>query len=159
LSNPIISCCKRSATPANLAVILVNALGGGVTMGAFCVFGISRTVCKTLAARKTPEREGREPVPIAVWAARRDALAEQLFIDSTRRVKISPELDAPQFCRDWLQADPGNVRDTVLMVRGPKVDKHGNAVTRNGIQVETWLNYEGECARLKITPYLFAEAS
>lgn len=127
-------------------------------MGAFCVFGISRTVCKTTAARTTPTREGKEPVPIDEWSKRRDSLAEKLFADSTRRVKISPELDAPQFCRDWLRTDPDSVRDTVLMVRGPKVDKHGNLVTRNGVQVEAWLEYEGECKRLEIAPYVFAEA-
>ena len=127
-------------------------------MGAFCVFGISRTVCKTSAARTTPTREGKEPVPIDEWARRRDELADKLFADSTRRVKISPELDAPQFCRDWLAADPTNVRDTVLMVRGPKRDKQGNEVKKDGVVVETWLEYEGECARLKIAPYVFAEA-
>lgn len=158
MSHTIIARCASATTPTNLATILVNVLGGGVTMGAFCVFGISRTVCKATAARTTPTREGKESVPIDEWARRRDALAEELFAEATRRVKISPELDAPQFCRDWLATDPGNARDTVLMVRGPKVDKHGNLVKRNGVQVETWLEYEKECARLEITPYAFAEA-
>jgi hypothetical protein len=127
-------------------------------MGAFCVFGISRTVCKNTAARTTPTREGKEPVPIEEWSRRRDALAEKLFAINTRRVKISPELDAPQFCRDWLATDPSNVRDAVLMVRGPKRDKQGNEVKKDGAVVETWLEYEGECARLEIMPYVFAEA-
>jgi hypothetical protein len=126
-------------------------------MGAFCVFGISRTVCKAAAARKTPTQEKGVGISPEEWGARRDALTEQLFVESTRRVKISPELDAPQFCRDWLQADPNHVRDTVLMVRGPKRDKHGNVVKRDGAIVETWLEYEGECARLHLTPYRFAE--
>lgn len=127
-------------------------------MGAFCVFGISRTVCKTTAARNLPARlEGRDLSP-EEWGAERDKRADRLFADSTKRVKISPELDAPQFCRDWLSADPANVRDAVVMVRGPKIDKHGNEVMKDGAVVETWLEYEGECKRLKIAPFVFAEA-
>lgn len=67
-----------------------------------------------------------------------------MFADATRRVKIGPELDAPQFCRDWLAVDPGHVKDAVIMVRGPKIDKHGNKVKRRGVTVETWLEYTAE---------------
>lgn len=158
MSTSIISRATSAPAPAGLAMILVNALGGGVTMGAFCIFGISRTVCKNTAARKTPTQIKGVGIPLEVWAANRDALADQLFTDSKKRVKVSPELDAPQFCYDWVAADPSNVRDTVLMVRGPKRDKLGNEVKKDGAVVETWLEYEGECARLKIAPYVFAEA-
>ena len=65
-------------------------------------------------------------------------------------MKISPELDTPHFCIDWIAADPSHVRDTVLMVRGPKRDKAGNPVIKNGAPAETWLPYEDECKRLKI---------
>jgi hypothetical protein len=119
-------------------------------MGAFCVFGISRTVCKASAARKVPTHEGRRSLTIEEWTEKRDALAAQMYADATRRVKISPELDAPHFCRDWLLTDPGHVRDTVLMVRGPKRDKNGDVILKNGAEVETWLEYSAECARLGI---------
>jgi hypothetical protein len=121
-------------------------------MGAFCVFGISRTQCREAAARKTPtfDTEGKRDLSPVEWAVKRDELAEQMFAEATRRVRISPELDAPQFCRDWIAADPQHVRDTVIMVRGPKRDKHGAEVKKDGTTVETWLEYEAECERLGI---------
>ena len=52
-------------------------------MGAFCVFGISLTVCRAAAAKKTPTTEGsgddRRGLTPVEWAARRDALADQMF--------------------------------------------------------------------------------
>lgn len=134
------------------AAALIFALGGGVVMGAFCVFGISRTLCKVSAAKKTPSYDAKERRNLGLeeWAARRDELAETMFVEATRRVKVSPELDAPQFCRDWLAIDPGHVRDAVVMVRGAKIDKHGCEVKRNGAVVETWLEYATECERLNL---------
>lgn len=119
-------------------------------MGAFCVFGISRTLCKIAATKKTPTYDAKEKRDLSMeeWTARRDEMAEALFSDSTRRVKISPELDATQFCRDWLAVDPEHVRDTIVMVRGPKIDKHGNEVKKGGAVVKTWLDYASECERL-----------
>ena len=81
---------------------------------------------------------------------KRDALAEKMFKDATRRVKVSPELDTPQFCTDWLAISPGEVREAVIMVRGPKRDKNGDIVKRGGAVVETWLEYAAECARRNI---------
>jgi len=119
-------------------------------MGAFCVYGISLTVCRAAAAKKTSTQDGSRNLTPSEWATRRDALAAQMFNQGGRRVKISPELDTPHFCIDWIAADPGHVRDTVLMVRGPKRDKNGNPVIKNGAPAETWLPYEDECRRLKI---------
>lgn len=131
-------------------------------MGAFCVYGISRSICRAAAEKKTPTRVREDTAPgekeryrdlsPVEWAQHRDAMAEKLFFEATRRVKVSPELDAPQFCRDWLATDPSNVRDTVIMVRGPKRDKSGAEVIKDGAVVETWLEYEAECARLEIEP-------
>lgn len=113
-------------------------------MGAFCVFGISRVLCKAAATKKVSsyDSEERRTLTPAEWAVRRDELAEQLFVDATRSVRVSPELDAPQFCADWLAADPSQVRDAVIMVRGPKIDKHGGVVTRNGQPVESWRRHD-----------------
>lgn len=121
-------------------------------MGAFCVFGISRAVCKVAAAKKIAsyDEKAKRNLSMEEWSAKRDELAEKLFLEGERRVKVSPELDAPQFCRDWIAVDPGQIRQPVIMVRGPKVDKNGAAVKRNGAVVETWLEYAAECVRLNI---------
>lgn len=136
----------------SFSTIVRLALGGGIAMGAFCVFGVSHTLCKAAATKKTPSYDSKKKRNLSreEWAARRDELAEAMFAEAKRRVKISPELDAPQFCRDWLAVDREHVRDPVVMVRGPKMDKHGNVVKRNGAVVETWLEYASECARLGI---------
>ena len=96
---------------------------------------------KARAGAITPPQNG---------GGKRDALAEKMFKDATRRVKVSPELDTPQFCADWLAISPGEVREAVIMVRGPKVDKNGSVVKRSGAVVETWLEYAAECARRNI---------
>lgn len=69
-------------------------------------------------------------------------MAAELFGTSDRRVKVSPEFDAPQFCHDWLAIDPSQVKLPKIMVRSPKVDKNGEPVLRNGAPVMTWLEYE-----------------
>jgi hypothetical protein len=113
-------------------------------MGAFCVYGISKGLCKATAAKKTSgwDKEEKRSLSMAEWTSRRDALAAQLFADGARRTKVSPEFDAPQFCRDWLAVSPGEVKLAMVMVRGPKVDKKGKPVMRGGAQVLTWLEYE-----------------
>lgn len=113
-------------------------------MGAFCVYGISRGLCKATAAKKTSswDKEEKRSLSMEEWAARRDTLAAQLFTDGSRRTKVSPEFDAPQFCRDWLAVAPGEVHLPKVMVRGPKVDKNGKPVMRGGAQVLTWLEFE-----------------
>lgn len=121
--------------------------------GAFCVFGVSLTECRRVAERKTPTSEkipDAERVPggpktreltIQQWAARRDALAAELFATTDRRKKVSPEFDAPQFCASWLAVDPAHVRLPLIMARGPKIDKKGDVVIRKGAPVETWIEY------------------
>lgn len=113
-------------------------------MGAFSVYGISKGLCKLAATKKTPswDKEEKRLLSMEEWSARRDTLAAQLFADGARLTKVSPEFDAPQFCRDWLAVAPGEVRLARVMVRGPKVDKNGKPVMRGGGQVLTWLEYE-----------------
>lgn len=115
-------------------------------MGAFCIFGISRTNCRRVAERKVPTMEGKRSLPIEEWARRVAAMAAELFETADKRVKVSPELDAPQFCQDWVRAQPDEVRQAVIMVRAPKVDKNGGAVTRNGNPVMTWLEWDASQA-------------
>lgn len=98
-------------------------------MGAFCVFGISRSACKAEATRRTPtyvsENGERRELTMAEWAAARDQMAANLFEHGEKVARISPELDAPQFCQDWLAAGPSEVRSAVVMVRGGQGGQEG----------------------------------
>jgi len=94
-------------------------------VGAFCVFGVSRAASKQIAEKKTSEYEGRRALSITEWAARRDALAAELFANCVKPYRISPELDSPEFCQDWMDVAPAEIRLAEIMVRGPKLDGGG----------------------------------
>lgn len=113
-------------------------------MGAFCVFGVSRQICRKLAEKNVSvyDKETKRSLSAPEWGARVVAEADRVFDASEKQVRISPELDTPQFCRDWIAAAPGEVKLTRIMVRGPKVDKHGAMVLKEGIPVLTWLAYD-----------------
>lgn len=115
-------------------------------MGAFCVFGVSRSLCRAKAEKKVPTVVGtgqdRRYVPIGEWAQNVKAMSAELFEGEQRAVKISPEFDAPQFCHDWISVSPSEVRNTKIMVRGPKTDENGKPILRNGAPVMTWHEYE-----------------
>ena len=113
-------------------------------MGAFCVFGVGRQVCRKTAEKNVPTRcpESKRALTAVEWGGRVTEETERIFATSEKQVRISPELDAPQFCRDWIAAQPGEVKLTKLMCRGPKIDKHGAPVIRDGIQVLTWLPFD-----------------
>ncbi|RSZ60024.1 hypothetical protein HF313_15020 [Massilia atriviolacea] len=117
-------------------------------MGAFCVYGISRSVCKITATKKQPTtgKGTSKSLTISEFGAARDELAERLFAETTKRGKISPELDAPQFCMDWIAAGKDEVKDCVIMSRGPKVDKNGGPVIKQGAPVMTWVEYDPKSA-------------
>lgn len=121
-------------------------------MGAFCVFGISRAACQKKAEKvvpvKVPGAGGRSYSPVEWGGLVREA-AVRLFEEATRRERISPELDAPQFCRDWLAAQPGEVREAVIMCRGQKFDKGGAPVMRKGAPVMTWLVFDESAAQAR----------
>jgi hypothetical protein len=113
-------------------------------MGAFCVFGVSRQVCRKLAEKslQTYDSQTKKSLTAVEWGAHVAAEADRIFDESEKQVRISPELDAPQFCRDWIAAAQGEVKLTRIMVRGQKVDKHGAAVVKDGVPVLTWLPYD-----------------
>lgn len=113
-------------------------------MGAFCVFGVSRQVCRKRAERKIPTfcpKLEREMSP-AEWGMRVAEEGDRVFAESSKQVRIFPEFDAPQFCRDWIAVSPSEVRLTRLMVRGPKTGGDGKPVVRKGVPVLTWLPYD-----------------
>ncbi|MGV7210481.1 hypothetical protein ACLB1G_21820 [Oxalobacteraceae bacterium A2-2] len=90
-------------------------------MGAFCVFGISRAACLVQASKLQPTfipGAGGRHYTVAEWAQLRNQLAEELFQTSTKIERISPELDAPQLCQDWIDVNPDEVRNAKIMVRG-----------------------------------------
>jgi hypothetical protein len=98
-------------------------------MGAFCVFGISKAACKAAAERALPSYEildrVRRELTMEEWRVKRDAMAAKLFEEAARPLRISPELDAPQFCYDWMAAGRDEIKLAKVMVRGPKRDKGG----------------------------------
>lgn len=105
-------------------------------MGAFCVFGVSRAACKLLAEKKTPTHEGegknRRELTMTEWVELRDRLAQQLFEQTEKPARISPEFDAPQFCADWINVAPAQLKLATIMVRGPKVDAGGQSGKAQG---------------------------
>lgn len=114
-------------------------------MGGFCVFGISMTACRKKAERITPTEipnSGRKSYSAPEWGAIVRAKAAELFESEIKRERISPELDSPQFCADWIASQPGQTRQTVVMYRGQKIDKHGGVVMRNGAPVMTWIEFD-----------------
>jgi hypothetical protein len=115
-------------------------------MGAFCIFGISKTACKLQANKQTPTKIKGVNLTMEEWAAARDELAAKLFEERKRGIKCSPEFDAPQFAASWLATDPAHIKSAKIMARGPKIDKHGAIVLRKGVPVETWVEYEPEPA-------------
>lgn len=116
-------------------------------MGAFCVFGVSRQVCRKLAEKSVltfcvEAGNKKRYFTAPEWGALVQAEADRLFETSVKQVRISPELDAPQFCRDWIAASPVDVKLTRIMYRGEKIDKHGAVVLRDGVPLLTWLPYD-----------------
>jgi hypothetical protein len=127
-------------------------------MGAFCVFGVSRQVCRKLAEKSVPTfvivddvsakgGKRRRELTVAEWGVLVGVEVETQFSASTKQVRISPELDAPQFCHDWIAASPADVRLTKVMCRMDKIDKHGAVVMRDGAPVLAWRDYDPNAAR------------
>lgn len=111
-------------------------------MSAFCVFGMTESLAKTLAARKAPPKKELEKMTaedLRQWYADR---AAKIF-ESAKHRQVSPEFDAPQFCHDWIELANKTVKSDglIVMFRGPKPDA---AVSkRTGKPLMTWapINY------------------
>lgn len=121
-------------------------------MSAFCVFGISKSICKKQADKKQEEFEVRGAGPsrpgeryyfsVLEWGAKRNELAEKIFTESEKISQISPKFDSPQFCFDWINSAKSEVRNCVIMCRMPKVDKNGGPIIKGGIPVMGWHEYD-----------------
>jgi len=121
--------------------------------GAFCVYGISRSLCRKMAAKRVPEtyyvtdtadvtKKRLVALTPPQWGEEVNKEGDKDFETATKRVKISPELDTPQFCRDWITAQPADVKNAVVMARVPKTDKLGAVVMKLGAVVMTWAEYD-----------------
>lgn len=109
-------------------------------MSAFCVFGMTESLAKTLAARKAPPKKELEQMTaedLQQWYADR---AAKIF-ESAKHRQVSPEFDAPQFCHDWIALARKTVAHDGLtvMVCGPKPDGRPNK--RTGKMPMAWLPY------------------
>lgn len=107
-------------------------------MSSFCVYGISKSRCRAHAEKKV----SHIGMTVSEWGEAVRQKAAEIFNSQEKSEQISPEFDAPQFCLDWIAAQPNEVRNAVIMHRGPKVDKHGGVVMKKGAPVMTWIEYD-----------------
>lgn len=107
-------------------------------MTSFCVYGISKSRCKQHAEKKV----SHIGMTVSEWGEEVRKKAAEIFESQDKSEQISPEFDAPQFCRDWIAAQPSEIRNATIMHRGPKIDKHGGTVMKKGMPVMTWIEYD-----------------
>ncbi|MBV8660374.1 MAG: hypothetical protein JO142_21350 [Burkholderiales bacterium] len=116
-------------------------------MSAFCVFGVSRQICKTAAEKQvsilSTGAAGRNYKTPEEWGKEVEGAASKIFEEATKIGRISPEFDTPQFCEDWIAVSPDQVRLTQIMVRVPARDKEGGVKMRKGVPVMAWTPYLG----------------
>jgi len=116
-------------------------------MSAFCVFGVSREICRTAVAKQQPVflvgPFGRRDLTPQEWGAEVERIADRVFNETTKIGRISPEFDSPQFCNDWIAVSPDQVKLTQIMVRIPATDKQGGVKMRKGVPVMAWTPYNG----------------
>lgn len=105
-------------------------------MSAFCVFGVSREICRTAVAKQQPVflvgPSGRRDLTPQEWGAEVERIADRVFNETTKIGRISPEFDSPQFCKDWIAVSPDQVKLTQIMVRIPAFDKQGGGKDAEG---------------------------
>lgn len=110
-------------------------------MSAFCVFGMTESLARHLAQRRSPPPEAETEAGYASW------LNEQIdtIMESSKVRQVSPEFDAPQFCHDWisLARRAGRAVGLTIMVRDTKRDKYGSPVFRKGTEtpIMSWRPY------------------
>ena len=66
-------------------------------MGAFCVFGVSRSGCRKLAEKSVPtfDKWTRRELTAPEWGELVKAEGDRLFGETMKEGRISPELDTP----------------------------------------------------------------
>ena len=107
-------------------------------MGGFVVYGVSRMACRKKAEAATPVLHQT----VVEWDTKVRELAEKHFDESDKKVRISPELDRPRFCEDWIADGAGQVKLTQIMCRGERIEKHGAVTIKGGQPVMTWIPFD-----------------
>ncbi|USE78942.1 hypothetical protein NDR89_20105 [Cupriavidus gilardii] len=109
-------------------------------MSAFCVYGMSFT----LALKRAEKKVSSVGLSMEDWRKQVHDAAEQILL-SAKPTQVSPTFDAPQFAQDWIEVAErtSRVHAPRVMVRAPKVDKHGNVVKdkRTGLPALGWKPY------------------
>lgn len=94
--------------------------------GAFAVFGRSRRKCRESAERTLDAKflkDEKRFQTMAEWLIDVQAKADKSFERKTR-IRISPEFDTPDFCRDWIELAKDEIR--LPEIRHKKVEIIGN---------------------------------
>lgn len=95
-------------------------------------------------------RQAQHVLPLRRWLLFRQDVAHILVEHVLHERGIRRHfLDAPQFCKDWLAAQPGEVRQPVIMCRSPKVDKDGKPIYRKGLPVMAWMEFDEKTGKPK----------
>lgn len=125
-------------------------------MGGFCVYGQSLEIARTRAAKKVSEFEpSGEPgkkrrLTQAEWAERVNEKATGIFA-SMKPVRVSPEFDAPQFARDFIDCavKTSVLANMAVMCMDKKLDAKGAEVKSktSGLTLMTWVRYDDAKAK------------
>lgn len=94
-------------------------------MGAFVVFGSSRTAAKKKAEREVIygfDKKLNRMISLAEWRDRVEARAKEIF-GTAKESPISPEFDAPQFCEDWIRIAKNSIRGECIKKRITEIDE------------------------------------
>ena len=120
-------------------------------MGGFCVYGQSMEVARARAAKKvsTFDSEAKRPLTEVEWRERVDEEATGIFA-RMKPVRVSPEFDAPQFARDFIDlaartAPPSHALANMAVMRiDKKLDAKGNEVKSktSGLPLMTWVRHK-----------------
>ena len=115
------------------------ATNGEAHVRILCIW-YDRAAGQDAGGSQSPPKKAQEKMTaeeLREWYAERAAV----ILESSKARQVSPEFDAPQFCRDWIELAQKTVKNNGLrvMVRQPKPD--GKPNKRTGKIPMTWLPY------------------
>lgn len=109
-------------------------------MSAFCVYGMTLPVALKRAEAKLRDSS----ISVEEWSAKVREVAEAILTQGAP-TQVSPTFDAPQFAKDWIEVArrTSRISGAKVMVRKPKVDKHGNGIVSKstGLPALGWAPY------------------
>ncbi|MBB2928356.1 hypothetical protein [Paraburkholderia silvatlantica] len=116
-------------------------------MSAFCVFALSLPVARERAAKRvdTVDPITRRPYSEEEWRQKVEEAAQVIYAKMTP-VQVSPALDAPQFCEEWIELarKTGHYDAFAIKCRGVARDKKGapKLSKTTGAELITWVAYK-----------------